>query len=259
MPYTHPSWAENRLLNFLNFARSAETIYQHPHLRDDPTSGSQNGYIIGQKVAQNIIDFRRQLPFPRYQSAEQLLQIKGLGKDKLNDLLHSFSTPADTAFRQMLFGEVLQDNWDLLPQSIEYQSDTAFDTSVSSRDHFRRVVATLCSKTQFVNNEAARRQFEISIHNAHLETFSESHLGAFQFAFWWYLFDQDNWFSYEMIKDVCERYLNYHGSGYSNMQFRLLHLNGYDSITDFRRQLIIPVVVNFAERKITVWDARLND
>lgn len=255
----HPHWADTRLLRFLNRARTATSIYHYPDLRDDPNSGISNGYIIGEKVAQNILEFRQKLPRRRFINVEQLLEVKGLGQDKLNDLQYSFSTSADNFFKEVLFAEVLQDNWVVAPQSIEYETETDFLSVVQSGESFRRTAAMLYVQTLAHLDEAAKRQLEMRIHQAHQENYLDGHLGSFQFAFWWYLFDYDNWFSHEMIQSVCERYLDYHGFGDRTMELRILRLNGYTPVTEFQQDLIIPVVVNYVERRITIWEVQLND
>ncbi|MFK7936882.1 MAG: ComEA family DNA-binding protein [Saprospiraceae bacterium] len=256
---SYPTWAQKRLLRFLNTARSAEAIHHHPELRNDPNLGNANGYVIGEKVAQNIMQFRRERGFRPFRSLDDILAIKGLGDDKLNDLLYSFSKSADAAFEERLFEQVLQENWELQPQSTESESLNDFIAIADNRDNFRRVVAQLYAKQRFPNHSQAQRQLEMRIQQASVESYFDAHLGAFQFAFWWYLFDYDNWFSYEVMRDVCERYLNYHGNNDRAMQFRMIRLTGYDSIYDTQRDLLIPVVVNFTEQKITVWMAQLND
>ena len=52
---------------------------------DNPTAE----YGIGEIVAARIINTRKNLPNQKYTSIEQLLEVKGVGEDKLEDLLHA--------------------------------------------------------------------------------------------------------------------------------------------------------------------------
>ncbi|NJO02984.1 MAG: helix-hairpin-helix domain-containing protein [Bacteroidia bacterium] len=195
-----PSWAENRLLNFLNQAQSAEDIYANENLKDDPTRGSAQGYAIGKTTAQNIIDFRESTPSKQFESVEDILQVPGLGEDKLHDLLKGCAVPADDAYIQSLFKELLGDNWEVTPHIIDYSSDDEFDEVANNAENFRRAVAPLYANTLSYYSSEAKRELEMRIHKAYQENYEEGHIGSFQLAFWWYLFDQDNWFSYENIE-----------------------------------------------------------
>ncbi len=259
MASEHPQWAQDRLLQFLNSVQSAEEIYQNPDLQDDPESGSKQGYVIGEKTAENILTHRSSLPRRRFESTDQVLDVPGLGEDKLNDLVHSFAIPADDAFVEALFAGPLGENWEVTPHVLEYASDAEFNLVADHAESFRRAVAPLYSNILSYYSNEAKRELEIRIHGAHQENYFESHLGSFPFAYWWYLFDQDNWFSYETMRGLCEDYLGYHGNDDRTMQFRMIHLGGYDSISDHRRFYTLPVVVNYPELRITLWSAELRD
>ncbi len=258
MAENYPDWAKDRLLSFINSARAPEAISKSEELKDDPTSGSSDGYTIGNKTAQNILDAKKTLPKKKFNSVEQLLDVQGLGKDKLNDLLKSFSNRADDAFISTLYSKVMGDNWTLSPLIIDYATNEEFEETVKYAENFLRAIGTLYAGTFVDYYPAAQREIEMRVHRAHMENYFDAHLAAFPFAFWWYQFDHDNWFSYQAIKDICEKYLNHHGNG-DQMQLRIIHLKGYDSITEQQRGLTLPVVVNFAEKRITLWEAVLND
>lgn len=253
----YPQWALARVLAYLNTARSAEELLAHPDLKDDPANGS--GYIIGKKVADNIINQKRSLPRRRYQSAEDILSVSGLGQDKLNDLLNSFNTSADTAFVNRLRDGILYDNWELHPQSIEFATLAEMQVVTQGLDRLRRSVAEVLVPTYRWFDRNAQRQLSLRIRQAYVAGYPESHLAAFQFAYWWYLFDQDNWFSYDRIKEACELYLSYHGSVNPGMEFALLHLYSDRPNNEVSRSELIPVVINYPELKITVWVVELND
>ena len=259
MAQNHPTWAANRLLNFLNQARTAKAIYQHPDLKDDPNSGSTNGRTIGQKTAQKIIDHRKSNYYRPFRSLDDVLAVKGVGQETLNDLLFSFSDSADDAFIKALFSQVLGENWVMKQKTIDFDSKSDFEQVANNGENFRRTIAQHHAATFTRYSNIARRELEMRVHRALQVNYFDGHLGAFQFAFWWYLFDYDNWFSYDKIKEVCEQYLNHHGHGSNKMQFRVLHLDGYESIPEFQKGLVLPVVVNYPEQRITLWNVVLND
>ncbi|MEM9884321.1 MAG: hypothetical protein AAF849_00395 [Bacteroidota bacterium] len=259
MSNQYPIWAESRLLAAINFARTAEHIYQHPALQDDPSSGDGRGYVLGEKVAQRIIDYRAALARRRYENARQLLEVRGLGADKLNDLLFSFSTSADEYFRKLLFDGLLFDNWDVRAHSIQYDSKETFLGIANSGENFLRVAADLYVKTLSNWSEEAQMQLKIRMRYAYHENYFDGHIGAFQLALWWYTFDYDNWFSYEKMKLACEQYLGHHNFGREGMQLRVLRLQELNPLAEFQRDQMIPVIVNYPEQKITVWEVQLND
>lgn len=245
----------DRLLHFLNHSHDADTILKHPDLKEDPTAKERgmSGYVIGETVAQRIIEHRSTLPNRRYETVEDILSVSGLGDDKLNDLVHSFSTPADDAFRSALFqpNGPLMDNWELNAYTLTARKDDEFLSKISGLDNLRMTTAELLP-------EHDRRRMQIR--TAYVATFPEPHLASYQFANWWYGFDQDNWFSFEGIREVCEAYLNYHGHS-GKMIFGFLYFYGNNGGTFNRLGTYdqIPFVINRAERKFTLWQTELND
>ena len=253
-----PEWVLQRLLAFFNRVRSAEQILQAPELRDDPNSGAEQGYLIGQKVARHIIDHRATLPRRRYQTEADILAVPGLGRDKLNDLLYSFSTPADDHFVNALFDGILYDNWALRPSICSYDSPEALRQVADGLDRFRLAVGELVAQAHDWSGGEREAGMRV-LRQAYVASYPEAHLGSFPFAFWWYQFDQDNWFSFETMRATCERYLSYHGFGAGGMQFRLVQLYNDTPANLVGRREMLPVVVNYAEAKITYWTAELND
>ena len=80
----------SRILNFLNEAQNANAITDY-ELRNNPESKGQ-GYSIGEKVAQRILDKRsNMLPFQQFTDLSQLEEVQGLGQDKIQDLVYTFS------------------------------------------------------------------------------------------------------------------------------------------------------------------------
>lgn len=81
--------AISKLIDFVNLVKTPEEIMHC--IYDDPASGTsvKEGSAIGLKAAQSILDQRKKLK--QYSSIDQLLEIKGIGKDKVNDMLYSMT------------------------------------------------------------------------------------------------------------------------------------------------------------------------
>jgi len=250
----HPHWALPRLLTFLNRARTTEVILEAPELTDDPASGGENGYVIGEKVAQNILTHRSRLPRRRYLSEEDILSVPGLGQDKLNDLLHSFSVSADEAFIAALRAGPIGENWELTPHTINYRNDEAYFLSTAGLDRLALTIADQVAATRRITkNEAA-----VLCRSAYVATHEEAHIASFPFAQWWYYFDQDNWFSFEQIRLLCENYLG-HYQGDKSIKLCMFHSYNASPLNAVWHRELFPVILNPMERKITVWEVQLND
>ena len=72
--------SNNDLLEFLNVSNTTEI---------DDLGGS----TIGEKTAEKIIEFRQQLPNKKFTSLEQLDEVDGVGKAKIEALLQARKTP----------------------------------------------------------------------------------------------------------------------------------------------------------------------
>ena len=81
-----------KVLAFLNGVSSAEQLTTAVH--DDPNSGygdQRDDYGIGLVVAERILEKREQIG-GRYTDLSQVKEVKGLGADKLNDLIYSIKS-----------------------------------------------------------------------------------------------------------------------------------------------------------------------
>ena len=99
---------ESKILGFINRATSWQDIAgKEPEtgpVIDDPKKGysrKKPGYDIGRKTAQEILKKRKELGSDGFSSLSELSSVKGLGEDKLNDLIYTFgkgksSTRVDT-------------------------------------------------------------------------------------------------------------------------------------------------------------------
>lgn len=252
-----PAWVENRVLQFFNQVQTANEISEAPALKDH--SGKSNGYVIGHTVAQRIVDRRNELPARRFRELQQLLDTPGFGDDKFEDVAQSLAIPADTFFRERLYGGIILDNWELNPLRFPFETEEEFKAVAENESNFRDFIAEKFTEPLSPWGDADSRYRHLSLRKAHLEVYPESHLAAFQFAFWWYLFDQDNWFSYDTIKGACEEYLGYYSSPVPNLEFRLFKGFRGLPLSEVTRIDMLPVVVNAAEQVITIWQAELND
>ncbi|MEL7159624.1 MAG: hypothetical protein AAFN92_02610 [Bacteroidota bacterium] len=250
----HPHWAVERLLSFLNTSFTAERLLDNPAVTTDPDG--DGGYLIGEKVAANIVTHRRSLPRRRYTNLDEVLSVPGLGEDKLDDLLRNLSTPADEAFQTALFAGPLGENWRVTPATIPFRDDAGIIAATAGLDVLRRHVARAWAE---LRGEEDPQAAILRLRDAHVLTYEEGHLGSFAFAQWWYYFDQDNWFSFERMRLLCETYLGHHGNAPRNMHFCVVQPYGGHPLNMADRDLLIPVVLNFAEWKITVWGAELFD
>jgi len=210
--------------------------------------------VIGEKVAQNIITHRSTLPRRRYTDDKEVLSVPGLGKDKLNDLLHSFSTSADDAFIAALRAGPIGENWELKPHSVSYRNDAAYQLSVAGIDRLALTISGLIATAYRI----PKKEAAIRCRSSYVATHEEAHMASFPFAHWWYYFDQDNWFSFETIRVLCEEYLN-HYSGDQAIKLCLFHSYNASPLNAVWQRELIPVILNPMERKITVWEVQLND
>jgi hypothetical protein len=177
-------WVEARILDFLNNAKTAKDITDHPGLLDDPSNGV-SGTTIGSTVAQRLIDRRNSLPWRRYTSITQLEGIQGFGTDKFNDLVYSFGKSAADAFRASLFNGVILDNWQLTDYTDHFPNDAAFRMITQNDSEFRQWVGYRMKRAwedegMDVALADAKRKL---LAQSYIEVFDIEHYGAIELAF----------------------------------------------------------------------------
>lgn len=256
-----PQWVLQKVMDFLNRAQSAQEIREG--VKDDPgqTTGGGEGkdYAIGEKVAQNILDARAALSRRRFTQITELNGISGLGPDKANDLMYTFNVSADESFKRGMYdGVVFESNFDLDYHYIEFLNESDMRTIMSCEKSFINTVGHLVEETvtrrlnSQITGEVAKRYVE----NCWLERTNSAHQASFYFAYWFYRFDSDNWFSFDRVRQETEAYLDYN----STMEFYFF--KGFDQqglLADAITVPDLPVVVNYAEGRITIWGAGLRD
>lgn len=166
---------------------------------------------------------------------------------------------ANAAFIQALRGGLLSNNWEVLPQTITFDSEEEMQGRLGNLDGLRGELARLAAPL-YAGEDAARQEaFRLRCRQAYVSSFPQSHLAAFQLAYWWYSFDQDNWFPYERMRQACEDYLNHHKGQQLGMEYVQLQLYNESPRNEISRSEILPAVLNFPERSLTLWWAVLDD
>lgn len=256
------SWVINRMLNFLNRAKTAEDISAGA-VMDDPFEGpSELGYVIGDVVAQRIIDHRDALPSRKFTEIAQLNGISGLGEDKFNDLVYTFSMTGAESFKRTMYRTVLFDNWDLQYDSTRFEDVTDFQKIVDDECNFQTWVAQrvgeICERNY--GNHRAGILASRTLEGKPIEVYESGHLGSYALAMWFYTFDLDNWFTFEQVQKQTETYLDFFPQGKDQTELRLF--KGFENsmvLADAITVADLPVVVNRSEQTISIWSCQLND
>lgn len=255
---TIPSYAQERIMAFLNKAQTIEEIIDPAVLKDHDGSG----YTIGEEVAGRILETRHNLQFKRFTSFAQLEGISGLGPDKLQDLAFSISPPAAAAFRDRMYANLIRDNWELTPHTTFFKDGNAFLTLANTPSLFTEWVADQVEKLSLDRNNNREAAFLAKqlVKRSWLETWDVSHYGAIALGFWFYRFDADNWFSFDRVREEAEFYLDYYPRIEHRLELRFFKgfPNGGVLVSAITSE-DLPVVVNFGEQEITIWTAQLND
>ena len=90
--------AEDRAIRYLNACQTWQEIAgEEPEdgpIIDSPFSGygdQIDDYDIGEKIAKDILDARDALPGKQFVNLQQVRAVKGVGEDKINDILYTFN------------------------------------------------------------------------------------------------------------------------------------------------------------------------
>ena len=255
----------NRLLTFLNKLKNAEDLIQKLDKIQPSKILATNGpkdYGLGETISQRIFEYRDKLPARRFSNLDQLEDIKGFGPDKLHELTKKVCIPAAMAFKNSMYANLIAENWILEPYTYHIVNTAEFSETVENESIFADFV---CDKLEDIslqkyNNGKAAMLAAQLLKCCYLESFEDTHYGSIAFAFWFYQFDADNWFSFEQIWAECEDYL----AAYSGIQHRLelRMFKGFDNagvLANPVTNMDLPVVVNYAEQAVTIWTCQLND
>ena len=254
------AWVIKRILAFFNRAITAKDITEGV-LKDDPGTGTGK-YVIGEVVAQRILDQRNLLTGRQFTDIEQLMDIQGMGVDKFHDLVYTFSVPAAEAFKEGMYTNVIGENWILEAHTTRFEDSTEFMNLVNDPEAYQKWLAKEIgeiAEEKYGIKNAGKIARKMLNHSCPVD-YESGHLASYAFALWFYRFDQDNWFGFEDVREQAELYLDFMPNpeerialsmyvGFENRNF-LAHSV---TVTD------LPVVVNYAEQAITIWTAQLND
>ncbi len=258
-PESPERWVQERILDFVNRVQTAAELAAG--VQDDPNSGGSGS--IGATVAQRILDARNALPGNRFREFSQLDDVPGVGEDKINDLAYTFGTPAAKAFQDRMYnGVIYRENFDLDYRSLSYATDAEFLAIVDNDSNFTNAVGAVVEK--WVDERSGNRQLAATagryLRLTHLERTTSAHLGGYYFAYWFFRFDEDNWFSFERVRTETDFYLSYNPSYQDRLELRFF--KGFDNcglLANAISPTDLPAVVNYGERKITVWRGDLRD
>lgn len=254
------NWVALRILNFLNQAQSIDDIVGK--VLDDPNSGGSG--TIGETVAAHILEKRNSLQFGRFSEISELEGIPGLGEDKMRDLIFTLGVRAADAFRKSMYNGVLFDNWSLEHYTTVFETDEDFYHTANIESNLVNWVADEVEKIALKNLEQDQGAYLAKklLQKSYVERYDVAHLGSYAFAFWFYQFDSDNWFTFERVRVEIEQYLNYYAYLNAANEQQFLLFKGFTNNPALVRAISqpdLPVVINPVERAITIWTVELRD
>lgn len=256
----NPSWITNRILDFLNRAQKARDISHF--VQDNPSDGPGKG--IGTLLAKRLLEHRNGLPLGRYTTREEVMDVRGFGPDKWDDLVYTFGTPAAAAFEKSLFDkQILLDNFTLLHYDWQEETEESFRQLVQDDKAFRHTVRGLAARASAEtagHDVPTAEALTAPLLHQYIEVNSNStQEAALAFALWFYKFDADNWFSFDTMLAETNGLFAYHAGPMWEMELRLF--KGFDNSAFLQliHPLDLPVVVNYPERTITIWICGLAD
>lgn len=260
-----PRWVQNRILDFLNNARSPEDLAGDGKTDPDNPHDPDNwkGYSIGTTVAERILEKRTALRRSQYNSLAELEGIQGLGEDKFNDLIRVFSVSSAQAFNEGMYDRniISKENWLLYHKSI-FLEDEEYHQTIQNESLFRKkvidMVVDVCATKS--DDSLKCRLVGKTLESAYIDAYTNStEEAAFALALWFYRFDADNWFSYDRILKETKRYFNYYSGG--NWEMGMYFFKGFEHyvLSDGIVPNDLPVVTCETERSITIWSSALYD
>ncbi|MEX1363030.1 MAG: hypothetical protein AB1Z98_07885 [Nannocystaceae bacterium] len=257
-----PPWVSGRILGFFNRARSVGDLLDGT-IVDDPADGPGNA--MGPTLAARILRERNTLPSRRFTDIEQVDAIRGVGPNTMKDLVHSLGTSAAEAFVASMYdGVIFRENWTLHFDRTEIEDPEQHDALLHDDEELRAwVVARIeaLAKEHEVSAED-RQQMVSQLQSAYIDEYSNSTPAAsYALALWLYEHDADNWFTWERIQAETLGYFEHH-MDHNPWEMKLRVFKGFEQRGIIRPGITppdLPVVVNEAERAITLWFSALYD
>jgi len=256
-------WVQQRILSFFNRAKTWQEISEGVH--DDPGNDAPGsaGTSIGETVAKRILARKGELRGNRFWEFSELEDIQGLGPDKFNDLVYTFGQPAAESFRKAMYnGVVFENNWDLQYRAVTFETQEEFEAALASDGSFtdaiaRRVGEWVWERSQ---NRTLAHTAELYLKECWLEKTGSAHLGGYYMAYYFFRTDEDNWFSFDRVRQETDAYLTYNQRAEFELELRFF--KGFEMqglLTDAITVPDLPVVVNRAERQFEIWASSLSD
>jgi len=256
-PSAHPNdLAEGRILSHFNKAQSSSRgLKAGRRLQRSSTR-------LSEEAAKSIFARQSEQPKGRFERVSDLRKVSELDAEAWQDLVNQFARPAADIFRQEMYEEVMGSNWDLSYRSIQISDKQEWDAISRNPAALLSTVKTIVEGLAMDHKGSAdiAKLANLLLDQAAVESHTDSHLASFAWAFWFYRFDQDNWFSFEKVREEIEDYL----SSYSD-QAEPIHFHLYKNfpnsqvLVDALTVADLPVMVNHAEQRVTVWTCSLND
>jgi len=243
-----------RVLHLLNRATKPEELTYPKHYRDGRRIEG-----LPKTTAEALLK-RRDKQARR--AFSNIKDVELLSDDQLQTLRDAMDVPAAEFFRENMAEEVLPGNWELDNFSATFEDRAAFSDIVDIRCNFVDFIASQVQQfgtERFGNSTAAELAGEL-IKRTYIEHFPDPHFGSYAFAFWFYQFDADNWFTFDHVRETTEQYLNYYASWDDRLEFFLF--KGFDEagvLANAVSHADLPVVVNYGEQAVTIWTSQLLD
>ena len=249
------------VLDFVNQAETVDDLTNIEKHRPDLPPEELKRYSIGETSAQNILDARPQQRGGQFTTIEQLLAVKGIGEDKVLDIVEFIWLPAEEEFRKHLFASVLGENWEVNYWRTSFDTEEEYtriaENEAELRDFVAKQVLAIGRKRHdnYLVGVLARDLLE----KLPMDRFDGG--GAvIQFASWWYRFDEDNWFSFERIREVIDPFLNYFGKQ-RGAYIDLVFFRGFQAgvVAKGISPDDLVVTLNPTESSISIWGISLFD
>lgn len=249
------------VLDFFNNAKEVKDLTDIASIRPDLSKEELSSYSIGEQAAKNVLEAREGLRGKQFNTLEEVLNVKGIGEDKILDVVEFVWLSTEEMFRQELFRKVLGENW-----KVDYWR------YVLDRDEFDRLEQNPSQLKDFVagkvydiareknNNYIIGSLAEALLERSYADRV-ESLTAVIQFASWWFRFDEDNWFSFERISEVIDPFLNYYkrqAATYIDVVFYRGFQNG-GTVAEGITPDDLVLTLNPAERAVTIWGISLFD
>ena len=243
-----------RILFFFNQIRSNKDLERSPLLAHNEESAN----LEGKSLADYILEARMQLPLRRFTEIDQLQGIPGMNEESFTHLSRYMGLSAAEQFKRDMYDRVLLSNFELSYQRITFEDADFFASIISDKASLAETVAAnlLLDSMGPLTEIEVRRQ----IRHSFLDTYTNGHLASFALALWFYEFDLDNWFTFDQVRESTEPYMDQHPLSSDRQDLHLF--KGFDNkllISGARTITHLPVVVNHAERSVTLWLCSLKD